>query len=654
MSEKTQKVTQSGAKIRFGLRARFIVFFLLIGLIPLLTVSIVAYTRSQTALQVQIEAQFKGIVDEQEKVIMDYFEEREGDLTVISTLNRVKSMDPTQQGDALKPFFEIYGTYENIFVLNSSGFIQADGQEGLSVGTDCTGFEWWPRLKTSQNLTIAKPQISPVTGLGVIVIAMPIPDAAKEGYLCGAVLFSPIADSLYNLYGIGETGECYLVDKTGMMLTDSRFEAGTAFVKVIDTTAVNDGIANIHKEGYINYGRYLDYRGVEVFGVWHAIPEYEWILIMEIESAEAFAPINELGILMITIASVAAIAIAIIAFMIGTGLANPIIEMYKFVERIGKNDLTGSLAYKNSIETGLLAEGLRQMHGNLANMIIRNKKLASQLSIAAEELSSSAEEVSSSSENIASSQQQISKGAANQVVGITETQKKFTELTQGIRVVKQKVENIGQISDLIRNIANQTNMLALNAAIEAARAGEAGRGFNVVADQVRKLAEESRKAVQNTESMLQEISVITQQQESSAMEMLRAVDSIATVAEETSASTEESAAAAEEQASSMEMISSTSQQLLGYAEQMSRELKDIKLKEEDIKAMETEIQQMTQSVRDEVAHRMEALNATSTKVQNKIKTGKVFGKESKEPAHATPADKTKTETSEKASFGSAF
>ncbi len=81
----------------------------------------------------------------------------------------------------------------------------------------------------------------------------------------------------------------------------------------------------------------------------------------------------------------------------------------------------------------------------------------------------------------------------NQVVAITETQKKFSELTQGIRQIREKVDNINQISDLIRNISNQTNILALNAAIEAARAGDAGKGFNVVADQVRKLADESRK-----------------------------------------------------------------------------------------------------------------------------------------------------------------
>jgi hypothetical protein len=139
-------------------------------------------------------------------------------------------------------------------------------------------------------------------------------------------------------------------------------------------------------------------------------------------------------------------------------------------------------------------------------------------------------------------------------------------------------------------------MLALNAAIEAARAGEAGRGFNVVADQVRKLADESRKAVENTDSILKEISSITLLQETNALDVLRSVDTIATVAEETSASTEESAAAAEEQASSMEMISATAQQLLGFAEQISQEYQNFKIGEKSEDIQQNTLQPLSQNI----------------------------------------------------------
>jgi methyl-accepting chemotaxis protein len=106
---------------------------------------------------------------------------------------------------------------------------------------------------------------------------------------------------------------------------------------------------------------------------------------------------------------------------------------------------------------------------------------------------------------VASTQQQITKGAQNQAQMVVEAQKLIQALGDGIKEVQKNATDISQVVDIITSIANQTNLLALNAAIEAARAGEAGRGFSVVADQVRKLADESKQAVQRTEVMAGQI-----------------------------------------------------------------------------------------------------------------------------------------------------
>ncbi len=201
----------------------------------------------------------------------------------------------------------------------------------------------------------------------------------------------------------------------------------------------------------------------------------------------------------------------------------------------------------------------------LRDVLVKVQQAANQLSSSSEELASTSEEVSSSSENVAATQQQITKGAQNQAQMVIEAQKLIQQLSEGIKNVKMNAEEITQVVELITSIANQTNLLALNAAIEAARAGEAGRGFTVVADQVRKLADESKQAVKRTETMAGQILRVTESQAGAAIHVVSAVDNIATVAEETSASTEEASAAAEEQASSMEEITSTSQALAELA-----------------------------------------------------------------------------------------
>jgi len=220
---------------------------------------------------------------------------------------------------------------------------------------------------------------------------------------------------------------------------------------------------------------------------------------------------------------------------------------------------------------------------NLERMIHSARETVEQLASASEELVSTSEEVASSSENIAATQQQITKGAQNQATMVVETQKLIQQLSDGVKDIKHNTDEISAVADLITSIANQTNLLALNAAIEAARAGEAGRGFTVVADQVRKLADESKQAVKRTADMVAQIVHVADTQERSAVEVVSAVDSIATVSEETSASTEEASAAAEEQAASMEEITSTAQKLTLLAEKLREQITTLKTeKTEDL------------------------------------------------------------------------
>lgn len=170
--------------------------------------------------------------------------------------------------------------------------------------------------------------------------------------------------------------------------------------------------------------------------------------------------------------------------------------------------------------------------------------------------------------------------------------------------LQNKIDDIDSISDTILEISNQTNLLALNAAIEAARAGEAGRGFSVVAEEIRQLAEKSNGATTEVQKILDEITVNANQVKSflrvdkieqnknkketvefvfneiteNAAEVYKAMDSMYQLSEEQAAATEEAGASVQEVSANSEEVSAQNEEVLNSFE-VSSDKFDINIKE---------------------------------------------------------------------------
>lgn len=261
------------------------------------------------------------------------------------------------------------------------------------------------------------------------------------------------------------------------------------------------------------------------------------------------------------------------------------------------SEASDELLKRSEVSAGLMedmAGQAEEMNSNTnlqADLTTKSKLTISEMSIAIQQVAENAQEVSSSAiratDMAREGGQQIDK-AINQINIISDTVNSTADI---IGELGNKSQEIGQIVDLITNIASQTNLLALNAAIEAARAGEQGRGFAVVAEEVRKLAEESEEATKRIASLIRQV----QEESTKAVEamesgtkevangtevvaeagktfehIINAVEKVNEQIQEMSAASQEMAASAETAIDSIEQTTIAAQHNAGLAKAISQ------------------------------------------------------------------------------------
>ncbi|MBY5981636.1 methyl-accepting chemotaxis protein [Ferrimonas balearica] len=299
-------------------------------------------------------------------------------------------------------------------------------------------------------------------------------------------------------------------------------------------------------------------------------------------------------------------------------ITRPLGQVNDALAVLAQGDLTQKLSYHRDDEFGQLVNNTNRLVDSLRSLIQSIIDRANQLAAAAEETSavtaqttsgiqeqkSQVDQVASATTELSVSATQVATGAsdalgeikladdeAKQVKAISDAngaaiQALADEVERAAGVIHQLDENsaaIGGILDVIRGVAEQTNLLALNAAIEAARAGEQGRGFAVVADEVRSLASRTQQSTTEIQQMIEAlqhgakeaVSVMqqgqTQAQQSVAKteEANRMLDAIATAVDRVYAAGHQIAQAAQEQDQVAQTISSRLEQIAGIAEETS-------------------------------------------------------------------------------------
>jgi methyl-accepting chemotaxis protein len=226
------------------------------------------------------------------------------------------------------------------------------------------------------------------------------------------------------------------------------------------------------------------------------------------------------------------------------------------------------------------------------------------------------ESLSSEGVNKLSSLEKLSSEATNKNQVTVET----------IQQLSKKSNQVGEITKIITELSEQTNLLALNAAIEAARAGEHGRGFAVVADEVRKLAEESGKSAANIEEIISDIQKEIQQTIKSMDEMKHIVEEQNSAVGETKLSFEEITKAVEETTDRIQRISGSIQQVNAKKDGMLSSIESMSAISEETAAGAEEVSATTDEQRNLIKHLLQLANnleATADQLEEEIKKFKL-------------------------------